>query len=70
MLPLNNNKARGKEGITKRMGWLKGKLPLISEHKIRYHKFEILHEETRLHLAFEFTSFGMELHVHTNYGCK
>ena len=52
------------------MGLLKGKLPLISEHEIRYHKFEILHEEIHLHLAFEFTSFGMELHFHTNCECK
>ena len=48
------------------MGWLKGKLPLIGGHEIRYHKFEISRKKTRLHLTFEFTSFGMELHVHTN----
>ena len=39
---------------TKGVGWLKCKLPLIGGHEIRYHKFEILHEETRLHLTFEF----------------
>ena len=56
--------------ITKGVGCLKGKLPLIGGHEIRYHKFEISHEQTCLHLLFEFTSFGMELHTQTNCECK
>ena len=63
-------KKQGGGVIINGVGWLKGKLPLIGGHEIRYHKFAISHEETRLHLTFEFTSFEIEFNVHTNCECK